>query len=109
VESLIYRIEVRGQVPARVLEELAGFTVEVSPRATVLSGPMADSAALYGLIARFETLGLTLVSVRPKEEDDVRCVDQPSRVDPGLRAQPPASRGAQGDASRCAPLGEGPE
>jgi hypothetical protein len=54
-----------------MLEELAGFTVEISPRATVLSGPMADSAALYGLIARLETLGLTLVSVRPKEETDV--------------------------------------
>ena len=71
-------------MPAQMLDELAGFTVEISPQATVLSGPMADTAALYGLIARFEALGLTLVSVHPKEEPDVRSVDQPSQDDPGL-------------------------
>ena len=84
VAPLTYRIEVRGRVPAQMLDELAGFTVEISPQATVLSGPVADTAALYGLIARFEALGLTLVSVHPKEEPDVRSVDQPSQVDPGL-------------------------
>jgi hypothetical protein len=31
---------------------------------TVLTGPLADQAALYGLLARFEALGLELLEVR---------------------------------------------
>ena len=31
---------------------------------TVLSGPLADQAALYGLLAQIEELGLELLEVR---------------------------------------------
>jgi hypothetical protein len=58
-----YRIEIRGRLPDRVLDELTGFTVQVGAQTTTLSGPLADAAALYGLIARLEALGLTLLSV----------------------------------------------
>jgi hypothetical protein len=67
---LTYRIEVRGRLPSRVLDELAGFTVDLSPQTTRLSGPFADTAALYGLIARLEALGLTLMSVQPADDHD---------------------------------------
>ena len=59
-----YRLQVRGRLPARLADELDGFTVDAGPT-TTLTGPVADPAALYGLIARLEGLGLNLLSVHP--------------------------------------------
>ena len=36
---------------------------------TVLTGPVADQAALYGLLAQFEALGLQLLEVRRAAAD----------------------------------------
>ena len=62
-----YRLEVQGPVPAALAEQLDGFTLDAGPTST-LTGAVADSAALYGLITRLEGLGLTLLSIQP-------CVD----------------------------------
>jgi hypothetical protein len=51
-------------VPARLDDELDSFTVQAGAT-TTLTGPVTDAAHLYGLIARLECLGLTLVSVQP--------------------------------------------
>ena len=59
-----YRLQVRGPVPAGLADELDGFTIQAGP-ATTLTGPVTDTAELYGLIARLECLGLTLLSVQP--------------------------------------------
>jgi hypothetical protein len=67
---IAYRVEVRGRLPIGVADELPGFTAEVGPQITTLSGPLADASALYGLIARLETLGLTLLSVHPVPAHD---------------------------------------
>ena len=37
-------------------EELDGFSVQAGPT-TMLTGPITDSADLYGLIARLESFG----------------------------------------------------
>ena len=50
-------------MPARLADELDGFTVQAGPT-TTLTGPVTDAADLYGLIARLECLGLTLLSVQ---------------------------------------------
>ena len=63
-QPLTYRLEVRGRLPAMLAEDLEGFSVDAGPT-TTLTGPVADPAALYGLIARLESLGLTLLSVHP--------------------------------------------
>ncbi len=34
---------------------------------TVLTGPVADQAALYGVVSRLRDLGATLISLRPLE------------------------------------------
>ena len=59
-----YRLQVRGRLPARLADELDGFTVDAGPTTTI-TGPIVDPAALYGLIARLECLGLNLLSVHP--------------------------------------------
>ena len=60
-----YRIEVHGRLPSGADALFPELIVEAGARTTTLAGPVADAAALYGLIARLESLGLALVAVRP--------------------------------------------
>ncbi len=60
-----HRIEVRGRVPSALAAELGSFELTVLDDTTVLEGRISDSAALYGLLARLESVGLALVSVQP--------------------------------------------
>ena len=59
-----YEIQVEGQVPAEVLEELEGVRVAVRPVGTILRGAVPDQAALHGVINRMQSLGLELIEVR---------------------------------------------
>jgi hypothetical protein len=59
-----YRLEIRGPLPTALADNLEGFTVSPGPT-TTLTGAISDTAALYGLIARLEALGLTQVCVQP--------------------------------------------
>ena len=59
-----YEIKVKGHLDARDADWLAGFSMMLHPEGeTILRGPVADQAALYGLLLRFRDLGLTLLSV----------------------------------------------
>ena len=62
--SRTYAVEVRGTLPSALAGELADFATDASETNTVLTGPIADDAALYGLLARLESLGVSLVSIR---------------------------------------------
>lgn len=65
-------IRVKGQIDKRWTEWLDGLAIEhVEPGETVLTGPVVDQAALYGLIAKLRDLGIPLASVR--------CVDAGGR------------------------------
>jgi len=57
-------IHFKGQIGEQWSEWFGGLTVSLSDHdETVLSGPVADSSALYGIIARLRDLGLQLTSV----------------------------------------------
>jgi hypothetical protein len=59
-------IRVKGQIDERWSEWLDGLTIRhVEPDETVLTGPVEDQAALYGLIAKLRDLGLPLSAVNP--------------------------------------------
>jgi hypothetical protein len=60
-----YVIEVNGSLPASLAAELTNFEQHTDHERTILTGHVADSAALYGLVARFEMLGVELISIRP--------------------------------------------
>ena len=68
MDTTTYAIEVRGPIPASLCTELAGFRHRPIADGTILTGPVADAAALYGLLARLEALGVVLVAVRPVPE-----------------------------------------
>jgi hypothetical protein len=64
VASSRYEIRVAGVVPPEALLDFEDLTSAVAPVETVLSGEIADSAALQGLLARFDTFGVHLLEVR---------------------------------------------
>ena len=66
-------IQVKGQISPQWSDWFGGLTISYpGPDETVLTGSVADQAALYGIIARLRDLGLALISVRsePLQADD---------------------------------------
>jgi hypothetical protein len=59
-----YEIRVRGVLGGMLLGAFPGLRAQAEGAETVLSGPLADQAALYGLLAQLEALGLELLEVR---------------------------------------------
>jgi hypothetical protein len=62
--SVWYEIRVRGLLGGVLLDAFPGLLAQTHGSETVLSGPVADQAALYGLLAQIEALGLELLEVR---------------------------------------------
>lgn len=63
-----YEFRVRGRLAERLLSSFDGFEAEVQPVETILSGSVADQAALHGVLAQIESLGLELLEVRQVDE-----------------------------------------
>ena len=60
----IYRVHVRGHLDDHWSEWLGGLALQRQPDGTtILTGPVADQAALHGVIARIRDLGLPLLAV----------------------------------------------
>lgn len=64
--AMVYEIRVEGRLDSdRWSEWFEGMAVIAGTDGeTVLLGPVADQAALYGLLARLRDLALTLLSVQ---------------------------------------------
>ncbi len=59
-----YQIRVRGTLESHWSGWFAGLTITTEADGnTLLAGPLADQAALYGVINRLRDLGLTLLAV----------------------------------------------
>lgn len=59
-----YTIRIKGHLAPGWSEWFAGMAItQTKSGETLLSGPVADQAALHGLLARIRDLNLTLVSV----------------------------------------------
>ena len=60
----IYQIRVRGHLSDAWSEWFDGLTIENLPSGeSLLSGPVADKAALYSLLTKVRDLNLTLLAV----------------------------------------------
>lgn len=69
-EARRYEIRLKGHLDADWAEWLGGMSLtHASDGTTVLAGPVADQAALHGLLQRLRDLGVTLISVNEDETD----------------------------------------
>jgi hypothetical protein len=59
----VYRIELEGQLDKSWSGWFSGMTLTVQDEVSILTGPLADQAALRGLLSKIWDLNLTLVSI----------------------------------------------
>jgi len=69
-DLILCQIRVKGHLSDRWSDWFGGLTIENQPDGeALLSGPLPDQAALYGILKRIRDLGLTLVAVNCVEPD----------------------------------------
>ena len=64
-----YEIRVEGVLDRQWTARFEGLEIDSDDSQTVISGPVADQAALHGLLNRVFDLGLVIVSVRRLDPD----------------------------------------
>ena len=65
-----YEIRLKGHLEARWAKWFNGLAITLEENGhTLLSGPVADQAALHGLLKKVRDVGLPLLSVNPIEPD----------------------------------------
>ena len=63
-QPMIYQIRLKGQLDARWTDWFGGMAVALTEDGdTLLTGPVADQAALHGLLRKVRDVGIPLVSV----------------------------------------------
>ena len=60
----MYKVRIKGRLGATALSAFPTMESEVRGRETLLTGPLEDRSALYGLLAQIEALGLELIELR---------------------------------------------
>jgi hypothetical protein len=68
-EPARYEFRVRGVLEPHWSAWFEGLRVTSDDRETIIAGPVADQAALHGLLAKVRDLGLELLSVRRIDPD----------------------------------------
>jgi hypothetical protein len=69
-EAIIYQIKIEGQLGPQWTDWFDGLSITQGlDGKTLLTGPVADQSALYGLLKKVRDLGIPLVSVNPVETD----------------------------------------
>lgn len=59
-----YRIRVRGRLGLTICSAFPDLRARADGADTVLTGALADQAAVYGVLAELEALGLELIEIR---------------------------------------------
>ena len=72
-DPVLYQIRVSGHLGPTLLTAFPALTPRQQGTETVLTGLLPDAAALYGVLAEIEALGLDLLEVRkirPRRHQD---------------------------------------
>ncbi len=65
-QPTVYRIRIKGHLDSEWTDWFEGLTITLDEDGnTLLSGPVADQAALHGLLKKVRDLGMPLLSVCP--------------------------------------------
>jgi hypothetical protein len=66
----VYEIRIKGHLDARWVKWFDGLAITLDENGnTLLSGPVADQAALHGILKKVRDVGLPLLSVNFVEPD----------------------------------------
>jgi hypothetical protein len=83
-EPMFYQIRIKGHLDTQWTDWFSGLTITLEDNGdTLLTGPVVDQAALYGLLKRVRDVGLPLISV--------------AQVEPGPTARPGGSPVEEGE------------
>ena len=67
-EATRYEIRLKGRLDSSWADRLGGMSLtHASDGTTVLTGPVADQAALHGLLQKLRDIGVALISVNETE------------------------------------------
>ena len=73
-QPMVYQIRLEGQLGDQWTDWFSGLTITLEENGiTLLTGPVADQAALFGLLKKVRDLGLPLISlnrVNPAKSDN---------------------------------------
>ena len=68
---MIYQLRIKGHLDSQWADWFEGLTITLEEDGdTLLTGPVADQAALHGLLKKVRDLGMPLVSISPIQLDD---------------------------------------
>ena len=63
-QPMVYQIRIKGHLDCEWTDWFGGLTITLEDNGeTLLTGPVRDQAALYGLLKKVRNLGMTLISV----------------------------------------------
>jgi hypothetical protein len=69
--DMIYQIRLKGHLGAAWADWFAGLTITLEDNGdTLLTGPVADQAALHGLLKQVRDLGMPLVSLNQVQHSE---------------------------------------
>jgi monoterpene epsilon-lactone hydrolase len=77
-DPVLYQIRVNGHLGPILLSAFPALVSQQHGAETVLTGLLPDAAALYGVLAEIEALGLDLLEVRkvrPRRQEDPGCAE----------------------------------
>ena len=75
-ESAVYQIRIKGQLGAQWGAWFDGMTItQTADGETLITGLVADQAALYGLLRKVRDVGLPLISVTRAQTDQIDGLD----------------------------------
>jgi hypothetical protein len=67
-QPIVYKIGIEGHLDAQWTDWFSGLAITLEENGnTLLTGPVADQAALFGLLKKVRDLGMPLVSVNRLE------------------------------------------
>jgi len=71
-----YQIRIKGHLDEQWADWFGGLRVTLKEDGdTLLTGPVIDQAALYGLLRKVSDLGMSLLSVNPVKPDEADAPD----------------------------------
>ena len=79
---MIYQIRLQGHLGEQWAEWFAGLTITLTENGdTLLTGPVVDQAALYGLLRKVRDLGMPLLAVMCVDADQTTDAEVSQPID----------------------------